>query len=324
MADSADNEFPVLSPDLQVSFCHRLGEINDLYLHDALRQTVASTDIAALDRELASLVGARYLNHVASYGLRGEIFFPAPLLIETNPRLLGYYRLLLGFSKKEFYNKGPFGRFARLEDSGDLPDQLREALPRLCKSLIGSAEVLVVSVDDPSLELVRDLQILTLGPQLRGGRNTRLGQDATREVYDLVLAIVGSYATGTRERAIRLQNDSDRTVLIEFFADPDVRIIEEMGAGRTRPIVSMEIKGGTDASNVHNRLGEAEKSHQKAKDQGFMQFWTILRAPVNEAQARIDSPTTTHFFDLNDVIDSSTEAHKDFCELLASLVGIRA
>jgi hypothetical protein len=32
--------------------------------------------------------------------------------------------------------------------------------------------------------------------------------------------------------------------------------------------VAVEIKGGKDYSNIHNRIGEAEKSHQKAKKEG--------------------------------------------------------
>ena len=40
--------------------------------------------------------------------------------------------------------------------------------------------------------------------------------------------------------------------------------------------IAIEIKGGTDVSNLHNRLGEAEKSHQNARLLGFTQFWTII------------------------------------------------
>ena len=36
-------------------------------------------------------------------------------------------------------------------------------------------------------------------------------------------------------------------------------------ASRDRPLVAIEVKAGTDASNIHNRIGEAEKSHLKAR-----------------------------------------------------------
>ncbi len=57
-------------------------------------------------------------------------------------------------------------------------------------------------------------------------------------------------------------------MLIEFSSDPDVLITEKLQSG-VRYILSIEVKGGTDASNIHNRLGEAEKSHLKAKKFGI-------------------------------------------------------
>lgn len=36
-----------------------------------------------------------------------------------------------------------------------------------------------------------------------------------------------------------------------------------------RNIIAVEVKGGTDFSNIHNRIGEAEKSHQTPVLSGF-------------------------------------------------------
>ena len=41
--------------------------------------------------------------------------------------------------------------------------------------------------------------------------------------------------------------------------------------------IAMRVKGGTDTANLHNRLGEAEKSHLKA--QQFPQRWTLIHPP---------------------------------------------
>lgn len=315
-------ELPVLKPNLQVAFCYRLQELKALYFHEALRETLQEADIDTLNNELARYVAPDSVKRVASRGLRGEVFFAVPHVVQRNPFLLGYYRLLLGFSKKEFYNKGPFGRFLVLEERGRIPDALGHEIPSLCASLAKSAEILVAAIDDLSLSLVRDLQVLTVGPQLRGGHNTRIGQTATKEVYNLIHGIVAKNAIDAAERMILLRNDSQRVVMIEFFSDPDVRIVEQLSA-TTRPLVSIEIKGGRDQSNIHNRLGEAEKSHQKAKDRGFFQFWTITRCEVEPAVARQESPTTTYFFHLDQIKDTGTEAHKAFRELLGAVVGIR-
>ncbi len=313
---------PVLEPNLQISFYYRLQQLKNLYLHDALKKTIVEIDLQALDDQLAHYVEPDHLKRIASLGLRGEVFFPVPCVIQANPFLLGYYRLLFGFSQKEFYNKGPFGRFKQLEDKGEIPDPARGQIPALCTSLVRTAEMLVDGIGDLSLPLAHELQLLTLGPQLRGGRNAQLGQDATEEVFELIKATVGSYAVDIGERAIRIENDSHRTVLIEFASDPDVRIVEQLSS-TIRPLVSVEIKGGADRSNIHNRLGEAEKSHQKAKSRGFFEFWTILRSEVDLALAHRESPTTSHFFNLDRIKQAGTQEHRAFCELLGSLVGIR-
>ncbi|MCE9591967.1 MAG: XcyI family restriction endonuclease, partial [Planctomycetes bacterium] len=117
-------------------------------------------------------------------------------------------------------------------------------------------------------------------------------------------------------------NAAGRAVHIEFASDPDIKITEELRSS-LRPLVSIEIKGGEDRSNIHNRLGEAEKSHQKALEHGYREFWTILGAKVNPATAKLESPTTKHFFQLKQILHSEGDEHRDFQELVCSILGIR-
>ncbi|MBM4293861.1 MAG: XcyI family restriction endonuclease [Deltaproteobacteria bacterium] len=314
---------PVLEPNLQISFYYRLQAIRELYLRESMSNTVKDVDITTLDKQLSQLVPLKLLSRLASFGLRGETFFPIPALLEANPFLLGYYRLLYGLSQKEFYNKGPFGRFKRLEDRGEIPNRLKSEVQEICKSLIKTAKILVEGIDVLSLDIIHDLQLLTIGPQLRGSENTKLGQDATKEFFSLIKNIVGPYIKGTTDRTIIIENGSKRTVLIEFFSDPDVRITEKLET-KMRPLVSIEIKGGTDISNIHNRLGESEKSHQKAKNRGFFEFWTITRVDIDQTAAKRESPTTSHLFHLDRIQDTTTKEYKEFKELLSSLIGIRS
>jgi len=314
--------FPIIQPNLQISFYFRLQIVKDLYLQDALKKTVNKLDIKKIDNELANYVSPDKLRRIAAFGLRGEVFFPVPCMLELNPFLLGYYRLLFGLSQKEFYNKGPFGRFKRLEDRGDFTNLQKPLLAALCKSLVKTAEAIVDGIDEISTQTIHELQLLTLGPQLRGGANTKIGQDATKEIFDLIKSLVASYIKDTTERTIHVINDSNRTVMIEFFSDPDVRITEKLKSG-VRPLVSIEIKGGRDVSNIHNRVGEAEKSHQKAKNRGFFEFWTIIRVDVDSETIKRESPTTTHFFHIDRIANRSTKEHAQFRDLLSSLVGMR-
>ena len=318
---STSKSLPVLKPDLQISFHYRLQSLRGLYLGGALGATVERVDLKAVNRELDRYVTKASLKKVATAGLRGELFFAVPLVIRANPYLVGYYRLLLGFSQKEFYNKGPFGGFKKLEEAGQVSPAADARVPGLCRSLAGSAELLVSGLDRLSPQAVHDLQLLTLGPQLRGSQNTKLGRDADRQVYDLIQSVVEPYLKASTNRSLTIENDSGRIVQIDFASDPDVRIAQELASGE-RPLVSIEVKGGTDQSNVHNRLGEAEKSHQKAKARGFFEFWTIIRLDVNASLARQESPTTTHLFHLDRISKPSTRDAKQFRELLSALVGI--
>src|SRR5690606_1883988 len=120
-------------------------------------------DIAALDRDLSQFVPAASLNAVARHGLRGELVFPVPLLLTENPHLLGYYRMLLGFSQKEFYTKH-FGasRFRSMETKGVLAKTQSDALPELCHAMIHSATALIngIGLDRLSRSLLDDLTLL--------------------------------------------------------------------------------------------------------------------------------------------------------------------
>lgn len=314
--------FGVLIPNLQIAFYYRLQELRNLYLTDAFKRTIEKLDIKKLDRELNTHVKPERLARVASYGLRGEVFFPIPYLLETNPFLLGYYRLLYGLSQKEFYSKGPFGSFKGFEERGEIREKLRPMINGLCRSLIKTGEFLVENIDDISLNIVHDLQMLTLGPQFRGSENTRIGREAVREFFNVIKKIVSDYIVDTTKRSLLIENDSGRKIIIEFSNDPDVRILQIL-PDRSQKILSIEIKGGTDVSNIHNRLGEAEKSHLKAKNLGYPQFWTVLNIDVDLAKAKSESPTTTRFFNLETIKDRTIKEGKEFLELVGSLLGIR-
>lgn len=312
---------PQLDPKLQISFYYRLQAIRERCMHNALARTLDTVELAEVNSELDTHVSAKTLRRVASCGVRGEVIFPVPCILSKNPFLLGYYRLLYGFSQKEFYNRGPFGRFKKLETAGVLPQALASQVSELCRCLSAAGERLVEALDALSLDVVKELQILTLGPQLRGSENTRIGQEATREVFDLLRDLVsGNIAEETR-RTLLVRNDAGRMVLIEFASDPDICITEKLPSG-VRPLVSVEIKGGRDVSNVHNRLGEAEKSHQKARAQGFFEFWTLLRACVLLQAAKTESPTTSHFFNLDEVLQEGSSERRKFHDLLCSVIGI--
>ena len=317
-----EEDFPPLQPDMQLAFSQRLDEVRHLYLREALAETVAKADLRQLDRELTSLVPPQSLHRVAAAGLRGEVFFAAPCLLRARPNLLGYYRLLLGYSAKEFYKPEEFGRFRAMEERSSLRQSLAPQLPALCRSLIGSAVLLVDGLDELSLQRVHELQLLALGPSLRGGELNRIGQRAAADVFSLIADIAKPYSTSVEQRAIGLTNESGRQVAIVFAGDPDVLIREQLPT-QTRTVLSIEIKGGYDFSNVYNRIGEAEKSHRSQYEQGCRVFWTLIRARFDPLKALEKSPTTTRFFRLDHVLRGQGFDHDEFRDELCAILGIR-
>lgn len=319
-------QLKIPEPDLQIAFCERLEQVRHLYLLDALLATVAEVDITRINGELETLAPASTLQRVAGWGLRGEIVFAVPTVLTANPRLLGYYRLLLGFSQKQFYgNRYDFAPFKSMETRGTIPAAHTSRLPALCAALSSSGAALVEGVSRLSRERIHDLTLLTLGPQLRGGVLNTLGTVATRKVFDLIQSFLADETVAAGERSLAVENAAGRPVRIEFAADPDICIREELPSGRFRNLVAIEIKGGRDHSNVHNRIGEAEKSHQKAKNDGYVECWTIVGVEnLSVNLARGESPTTDRFYHLDRITDVKSSEAEDFRESLLSRLGIRA
>jgi hypothetical protein len=164
-----------------------------------------------------------------------------------------------------------------------------------------------------------DLSLLTFGPQLRGGHNVSIGAHAVKEVFDLIKDLVGPNAITATERSVVLQDATGREIRMHVGSDTDIEFITiGRGGYRDTPLLAIEIKGGEDRSNVHNRLGEAEKSHLKAKAKGHNDMWTITNVEgLSEEDWKQASPTTTAFFDLSDLTCRKGKAYRNFIEQLS-------
>ncbi len=316
-------------PEQQVGFSVLLAQSRTQFMQDALLDTVGNLNISDLDAQLRDYVPASALQALAKRGLRGELVFPVPMLLEANPYLLGYYRLLLGFSQKAFYSSD-FGTspFHSMEKKGRISPTCHDHIDTLCSSLVTSAEGLVKGLGDAMLsqELFDDLTLLTLGPQLRGGANVQLGAKAIAEVFDVIYDIVSHVASVTgKNNSITLQNAAGRAVLIEFAPDPDIIIREQMPGGTYRNIVAIEVKGGQDFSNIHNRIGEAEKSHQKARHDGYTECWTVVNVDrFDQQKAFTASPSTNRFYRISDLASRTGNEYEDFKGRILGITGIKS
>lgn len=312
-------------PDLQAFFASELEPFRHKYLLNGLQRTVRQLDVRELDQELHRFPSAP-LQLLASKGLRGELVFPLPTVLRSNPYLLGYYRLLLGYSQKIFYtSQTGLSGFKRMESGGEIPSALDPRIPELCEVFAAPCAYLLESIDEEklSVDLLKELSLLSVGPQFRGGANNRIGQEAIRQVFELICEFVDGLPSERSEISISLRNAAGRAIEIVLAPDPDIVVQERMGDGRRRHILAIEVKGGSDFSNVHNRLGEAEKSHQKARATGFNECWTIVNVDRLDAElAHRESPTTTRFYNLLELATREGSSFNDFNHRIRALLGI--
>lgn len=317
-------------PRLQLGFALTLQHLREVVLQPALLSTVSTLAIEDLDRQLAAFVPAADLATLARFGLRAELLFAVPLVLTANPRLLGYYRLLLGYSQKEFYGRDKgfqVSKFQAMEAQGKLNPAVAPALPALCAACCEAASALLAGLTPLPVTsaLLDDLTLLTVGPQLRGGANNQRGTDGIAEVFDLLRELVAHAASTIEPRCMVVTSATGRPFLIEFAADPDIIIREAMDSQHYRNVVAIEVKSGTDASNIHNRIGEAEKSHQKARQRGFTECWTVVNVPtLDMAKARSESPSTDRFYSLAALSDRAGFEYADFRRRVLSLTAIPA
>ena len=308
----------------QISFHHLLREARGKWLLDNLRKVASELDPNELKSQLSEYIPTDIQQILAAHGIRDEDVFPTPIVLEAGPMLVGYYRLLLGVGQKTFYRSGTgMGRLQKMETDGTINDRQRAILPDFCRAMSISMSSLVRELrGDLTPRDISELPLLTLGSQFQGGANVAIGQQATKDVFRAIIAIVDEYAETQTAQSITVINAAGRRVVITSASDPDVSIREQVGDS-VRNRVAIEIKGGTDIANVHNRAGEAEKSHLKAKGEDFRDFWTIISTSgVNSDRLQEESPTTTSWFNAAEVLVREGSDWDEFRSRIAEAVGI--
>lgn len=308
----------------QIGFFQLLVAARKTWLIDALSDALGQIDPAVLKAEIGETVPPDVQQILAASGIRDEHVFPVPCVLEAKPTLVGYYRLLLGVPQKSFYGSGTgMGPFKGMETKGILGGAHKSLLPDFCKAMSAALADLVRQLSPAfSARDINELPLLTIGSQFQGANNNVIGKQATFDVFLAIAEICGGHVIKRDERKLTLKNAAGRRVVIALASDPDVRIQEEF-EGKLRNKVAIEIKGGLDKSNAHNRAGEAEKSHQKAKNDGFRDFWTIIaKQGLDMSKLKSESPTTTLWFYAAQVLGRSGQDWVEFRSRLIGEVGI--
>jgi len=282
-------------------------------------------NIPDIDEELARRVPHATLGKLASAGIRGETYFPTVLVLTAKPSLLGYYRLLYGYSQKQFYGAATgCSRLKPLEVRGTLSSDNAARLPELCNAFAVAGTILVEGLGSAikTSTYSDDLCLLTFGAQLRGSANNTRGSDGIKALFAVLKTIFEGETQDSSDRSISIRNAVGRVVKIALASDPDILITLEMHQGE-RPVVAVEVKAGEDHSNIWNRVGEAEKSHLKARQNGVTECWTVIndpQAPI--AQLRSSSPSTHRFYQLLELTNEDHPTRAEFASRLRSMVGL--
>ncbi len=290
-----------------------------------LRNTVAQISPKTIHEEILAYVPEEGMRRLQADHIRDEDVFALPSVLKENPRLLGYHRLLLGISEKQFYSGASgLAAFASMEHNGIISESVKDELPRLCTAINESISTFLSVIGDEALSLdVHDLPLMTLGVYADGVWRNAIGRQAADKVFSAVrdiLAQNGCDLTDAGGNASSFTCTCGGNEYAVFSSsDPDISIVKNT----EEKTLCIEIKGGQDIANVHNRAGEAEKSHQKATKAGFKEKWTlILLNGLNEEQRKkllTESPSTDKWFDINDVVSRTGASYKAFSESILSL-----
>lgn len=313
----------IITPTRQIAFYESLIRARKTVLSDRLRDALASLDARVISREIHSVVSNDVLSILASAGIRDEYVFPCATLIKNAPTLVGYYRLLLGLPQKTYYtSKSGMAKFKSAEVEGKINATDYE-IEEWCKTMSHALEDLIREIS-PTLELrdVNDMQIMTLGQQIQGGRNNKIGAAAASAVLQSIGVIVHDYTVNSSSSSISISVPSGK-FLIAVASDPDV-VIKEIRGSTEYPKIAMEIKGGEDGSNVHNRAGEAEKSHLKTKGNlKYEKCWTIISSAGHSLERlKNESPSTDEWFDVLQIIAQSGLSWNEFEDRIKKLFRI--
>lgn len=307
----------------QVRFYQPLLVARKQWFMDALSEALSRLSQNTVKQQIREYVPDDVQKILACAGLRDEHVFPVPALLEAKPSLVGYYRLLLGAPQKTFYKGSTgMGRFKKMENADMISKNTRPWIPAFCEAMATPLADLVRQIPKITERDLHELPLLTFGSQLQGSYNTQIGKTAMRDVFIAIQEIVAKYIITKTDNKLTLKNSSKRRVVIALAHDPDVRIQEQVG-DQVHHKIAIEVKGCTDVSNVHNRAGEAEKSHQKAKKSGFPEFWTIIsKQGLNLPKLQSESPTTNHWFDVAEVLARKGRDWDDFRQRLSGVCGI--
>jgi len=323
-------DYNVPSTAKQVYAQKTLDAFRNSMLIEEVHRAAARVDPQKLHDETVTYVSTENSRKLQGAGIREETVFALPSILLDNPKLLGYYRMLMGISEKQFYNSiSGLSGYRQMEHEGTIGRHTEGDIQELCIAINKAIDDFLAACVSDTLSLdLPELPIMTLGVYVDGVWRNNIGTNAARSVFASIREIVSDSGISVSDKtatSFLFTTKNGREFTVISGSDPDVQIFEIINHEK-HTILCIEIKGGQDVANVHNRAGEAEKSHQKAKSVGWQEAWTViyLAGLTDDQKNKIltEAPTTDHWFDINQVVARGGDSYEDFNKSLKLKLGI--
>lgn len=313
------NDIVIPSTAKQIQTQKILHEYRDRMLGENLKIAVATIDPDILQSEIAKFVNKDCRMILQRLSVREETMFALPCVLNSNPTLLGYYRLLMGISEKQFYTSSTgLSIFKPMEHDGKITKNSEQEINNLCYAINSAMENLLKNVNHSTLtQDLKALPLMTLGVYADGVWRNIIGTQAALHVFGTIKQIVKSSDANIitdEDKCLRFKNGTGSIYQVIPSSDPDISIFLEEPS--EEKLLCIEIKGGQDVANVHNRAGEAEKAHLKTNQAGWLEKWTVIYlVGLQRKQADkllTESPSTNAWFDINEVCAQSGNTYESF------------
>ena len=209
-------------PSRQVQFYQLLVAARKEWLMDALSEALGKADPNIVKEQIIKYVPVEAQKVLAASGVRDEHVFPLPVVIETKPSLVGYFRLLLGIPQKSFYKgKTGMGAVRSMEETGLASPKQQRRISEFCEAMARPLAELVKQVPNITSKDIAELPLLTYGAQLQGSNNTAIGKKAMQDVFIAVSEVMGDHIVKQEPDKLTVRNAAGRSVSISLAHDPD-------------------------------------------------------------------------------------------------------
>jgi hypothetical protein len=257
-------------------FARKLRELSFFDAAAQARKLVNVKDSFRWDRAESFGIDPQAMEAVRNSGVEPVLFFVHPRVLAEQPRLLLYYRCLAMISQKGFQRLAT-GKVTRIE-SGALDSLDRELLGKIVfvlNRLLSLVAKSFTSVTHMENEHLLAFLYAQAGAQIQGSWNNAIGEQGETSVRQMLLhhlrecvvqvvwkddtTVDVSAATWSEVLAntpkIKVVRMRDAFHLV-FASEPDVSLRNPDDV----PLVSVEVKAGTDPAGALERFGAAMKS----------------------------------------------------------------